>query len=541
MSTFNEAGVDQQRRDGRALGARQKWEACPPLFDVNVGGLRLGTANGSSGGLRIASGGNLPIVPSSTGIAETGAITVGAGQEPACSTMIGNGILSGTSLSLGGSHSSSISLSDTASVTVSGTANLERTTIVSGPSVNFSAGLHLTLGSSSTLIADIRSARRIRRCERERGECRRDDQAHVHRRDALPRQQVDADRRRVAISSEFAALDASMAPALPVGQAYRLFQETVGARRLLQLGVEEVLTLQVNRVTGATSIVNVGSMTKTIDGYSIISPHGSLTGTWNSLDDQDFGGAGVWVEAPPRPNDLSEVRPGAGGSAMGGGNSLNLGTPYVKTFPAFGVDPDDLSFEYTTSDERIIKGAVVYSGVKTANNFLLTVNPVNGQAQLRLDSPISTAIDGYAVYSASGSLTPATWNSLQDQNVALWQQAPPAPTANAVAELRDDGRLTFQGQTGFQLGQLFKIVGGTQDLRLEVLLPGSDVPFVGQVVTAPLLPCLHRPWNLGLETTTAAAWSMDGTSMFGGSNSGLLVRWLAPTATRTTTRTAMTF
>ena len=267
------------------------------------------------------------------------------------------------------------------------------------------------------------------------------------------------------ITSEFAALDASMAPALPVGQAYRLFEETVGSRRLLQLGVQEVLTLQVNRQTGATSITNFGSMAKTIDGYSIISPHGSLTGSWNSLDDQNFGGADIWVEGgadPQRP----ERSPSASGWLDNRGRQLrlNLGTPYVKTFPAFGVDPDDLSFEYTTPDERIIKGSVVYSGAKTANNFVLNVSPATGQAQLLLDSPLLTAIDGYAIYSASSSLTPATWNSLQDQSAsspsaAGWEQAPPAPGANAVAELKATGRLTFQGQSGFQLGQLFKTMG----------------------------------------------------------------------------------
>jgi hypothetical protein len=482
--TLNEAGVINNGATV-VLSEHAKSGSIPPLFDVNVGGLRLGTANGSSGGLRITSGGNLPIVPSATGSPpETGAITVGAGTGTGTLTMIGNGILSGTSLSLGGSHSSSILLSDMASLTISGAANLERTTIVSGPSVNFSAG-HLTLGSSSTLIADIRSATAHSplRTEGAANVAGTIKPMFIGVTPSLGNKWTLIDAPS-AITGEFAALDLSMAPALPVGQAYRLFQETVGARRLLQLGVQEVLVLQVNRQTGATSITNFGTQPKSLDGYSIISPHGSLTGTWNSLDDQNFGGFGAWVEAPPTANVLSEVYPNLpapGSSAIGAGSSLQLGTPYVKTFPAFGVDPDDVSFEYTTPDERIIKGAVVYSGTKTANNFLLTVNPATGQAQLRLDSPIPTAIDGYAVYSASGSLTPATWNSLQDQSVAGWEQAPPAPAANAVAELRDDGRLTFQGQTGFQLGQLFKTVGGTQDLRLEVLLPGSDVPFVGQV------------------------------------------------------------
>ena len=73
--------------------------------------------------------------------------------------------------------------------------------------------------------------------------------------------------------------------------------------------MEEVLVLQVNRSTGAVSIANVGAANKNIDGYSILSPNGWLTGTWNSLDDQNLGGANAWVEAGPTPTALSELNP----------------------------------------------------------------------------------------------------------------------------------------------------------------------------------------------------------------------------------------
>ena len=130
---------------------------------VNVGGVKLGISSldppgdVENGGLRIVSGGVLTNVATPNG-SENGAITVGAGAGAGTLTIVGNGMLSGTSLSLGGSSSSSISLSDTANLTVSGTANLDRTTIVSGPNVNFSAGGNLILGNTSTLIADIRSS-----------------------------------------------------------------------------------------------------------------------------------------------------------------------------------------------------------------------------------------------------------------------------------------------------------------------------------------------------------------------------------------------
>jgi hypothetical protein len=287
-----------------------------------------------------------------------------------------------------------------------------------------------------------------------------------------------------------------MAAALPAGTTYSVFQETVGSRRLLQLTVEEILVLNVNRETGAVSIANVGTQPKSLDGYSILSANGSLRGTWNSLDDQDFGGPGTWVEANPEADNLSELRPGAGESTVNTGSSLNLGSPYQVTVPALGVDPDDLTFEYSSPTRGTVRGVVQYTGRKIANDFVLTVDPATGQAQLKLDSPLATAIDGYAVHSPSGSLTPATWNSLQDQAVSGWEQAPPAPSANAVAELKADGSLQFQNNTGFQLGQLFKTVGGVQDLRLEFLMPGLSNPLEGTVVYGPITPV--NPPSVGI-------------------------------------------
>src|SRR5262245_4952412 len=122
-------------------------------------GLVLGTAAADIGGLRIANLGSLTTVPFSGG--SNGAITVGqAGQGKL--TILGGGSLSGASLALGGVTGSFITLGDnsglTATLSVSGTASLTRTTTVHGPSVNFSATGNLTLSSASTLNAEITSA-----------------------------------------------------------------------------------------------------------------------------------------------------------------------------------------------------------------------------------------------------------------------------------------------------------------------------------------------------------------------------------------------
>jgi len=457
------------------------------MSNGDVGGVRLGST--MSGGLRIQSGG---VLRSLAGATETGAITVGAGSGTGTLTILGNGMLSGTSLSLAGASASSISLSDTASLSVTGTANLQRTTTISGQSVNFNATGNLTLGNSSILVADIRSGTT-------HSALKTDATANVNGTvkpmftgvtPALGSKWTLIDA-ATAINGSFSNLDLSMAAALPAGQTYQIVSETAGARQLLRLTVAEILTLQVDRVSGAVSIANLGAQSKSIDGYSILSSLGSLTGAWNSLDDQNIGGANAWVEAAPTPTDLNELNP-QGSSALAGSASFNLGTPYVKTFPEFGTDPDDISFEYTTPDGRTIQGSVAYTGAKTHNNFVLNVDPTTGQVAFRNDSPFSVQIDGYAIYSDSGSLVPATWNSLEDQNVADWEQAPPVPTATAVAELKADDATAFQGQTGFSLGALFKTVGATQDLRFEFLMPGEEVPSIGTVVygpfTAPVNP-----------------------------------------------------
>jgi hypothetical protein len=451
---------------------------------VNVGGVKLGQAAANIGGLRITNGGSLTNVVAGS---ETGAIAVGvAGQGNL--TVLGGGSIGGTSLSLAGVTASSITLGDnsglTATLTTTGAATLNRTTTVHGKFVNFSAGGNLTLNSTSMLIGEINDAA-----------------AHSTLKSAGTAALagtfkptfigvtpvagnswniIDA----VNITGGFTTVDLSAAPPLSTGLSYQLTQANGGTNgKLLKLGVEEILTLQVNRTLGTVSIANTGTTSKSFNGYSVLSSRGTLNLTnWNSLTDQALTG---WVEAGGTVNDFSELNP-TSSSTITSGNSLGLGTPYAgqpgNQFPAFGIDPDDITFEYSTLDNRTIQGAVVYSGTKVNNNLIVTVNPSNGQAQLKNDSPYTITIDGYAVYSTSNSLQPANgkWFSLQDRGVAGWEEADPA--TNAVSELNENGSLTLSPFSGYDLGELYKSVGGTQDLRLEFLQVGQDLPSNGVVV-----------------------------------------------------------
>jgi hypothetical protein len=191
---------------------------------------------------------------------------------------------------------------------------------------------------------------------------------------------------------------------------------------------------------------------------------------------------------------------------MNTGQTRSLGTPYAKTFPAFGVDPDDLVFEYSGPDGQTRVGQVAYTGTKVVNNLVLTVDPATGQAAFKNDSPFTINIDGYSVYSDSGSLQ-TSWMSLDDQNVAGWEEA--SPTANALAELKADGALTLPPGTGFGLGSMFRTAGGTRDLRLEFLQTGMNSPSIGAVVygavTVPPMPGVGTPGDYNNNGTVDAA------------------------------------
>ena len=448
-------------------------------------GLLLGQAAADIGGLRITNGGSLTTVAFSGG--SNGALTIGQSGQGNL-TILGGGSLSGTSLSLAGTTASSMTLGDnsglTAALTVSGAASLARTTTVRGKFVNFSTTGNLTLTSASTLIAEITDAA-IHSPLKSSGTAAVAGTLKPTFTGVTPAAGnswniIDA----AAITGGFTALDLSGTPSLPAGQSYQLSQANGGTNgKLLKLSIEEILALQVNRTTGAISIANIGTTSKALEGYSILSSRGTLkAANWNSLQDQAIGG---WVEAGGTVNDLNELNP-TSSSTINAGNPLALGSPYAgqpgNQFPAFGIDPDDITFEYSTPDHRTIQGSVIYSGTKVNNNLIVNVNPANGQAQLKNDSPYAITIDGYAVYSQSSSLQPANgkWFSLQDRAVTGWQEAD--PTASVVSELNENGSLTLSPFSGYDLGELYKFVGGTQDLRLEFLQVGQQGPSNGLVV-----------------------------------------------------------
>jgi hypothetical protein len=209
---------------------------------VFVGGLRLGTAAANVGGLRIENGGNLPLTAGTT---ETGAAQIGiAGQGNL--TILGGGALTTTNdLTLDGAAGSSLTLGDAselvATLSIGGTATLNRTTNIIGQDVDFSVIGNLILGATSVLTGEIRHPSQ-HSALKSAGTATLGGTFRPAFNGVTP---VLGDKWTIIDASAIAgslALDLSAALPLPVGQVYQLRQATGGANgKLIQLSIEDTV------------------------------------------------------------------------------------------------------------------------------------------------------------------------------------------------------------------------------------------------------------------------------------------------------------
>ena len=290
------------------------------------------------------------------------------------------------------------------------------------------------------------------------------------------------------VSGPFGSVDTSSLLTLPA-PGTRFVQSVVngGNGQQLKLSYQAFATLNVNASTGAMSIVSESNTPINIIGYSIDSAGGSLSpATWNSLDDQNVGGANVWQEASPTANSLSELVSNSTGQLTLNSTPRTLGNGYAFAPAAFGESPD-IQFEYLNAAGQLIDGIVKYTGAAAHNNLLLTVDPATGNAQLKNSSNFSINLVGYSIESDAGSLQAGNsdWSSLDDQNVGganVWVEA--APTANALSEIISSATasLTLGPGQSYLLGSLFDNVAGDKDLTLEFALAGETIGRQGVVV-----------------------------------------------------------
>ena len=147
---------------------------------------------------------------------------------------------------------------------------------------------------------------------------------------------------------------------------------------------------------------------------------------------------------------------------------------------------------------------------RAQETFVLLVNPATGAVAMRSDFASTVWIDQYSVASPSGSLSPANWNSLEDQAIFDWSQTAATP---ALVSESNAVQTSFQNGTGFSLGNLFNTVGATADLQFQVRFEGSQTASVGTVsygsFTAPPNPT-HEPFP---EPAALAPLSLAGLAL----------------------------
>ena len=472
------------------------------LVSEQPGQIVLGQLAGESGTLNIADGGSLTVT-FTTGNVTSGGVNVGQAGTGHLLVQPG-GSLAARTLTVAGETGSSVVLGGTsggsAAVTTEFGATFGRNLRVIGPNVDFSTQT-LVFQPENTFVAQItgstHSPLKSTNLATLAGALRVEFDPGVTPTLGNSWNLIDAP----SFAGAFSTIDTSAAPVLPLGQVYRFdsVADTSSVNgRFGRLAIEQLLVLNVNRNTGAVSI-NTGPAPVSIDGYAIKSPLGGLVPTnWNSLQDQ---GVSDWRESPQggAATQLAELKP-TGSTAVTSGAPRALGNVFVyPEAQEFGTELEDIEFEYYTTDGRIVQGLVDYIGDKRFNDLVLVVDPTSGAARLENQSNLSVGIDGYKISSASGSLLPAdgNWSSLDDQGAAGGDWRESNPTVNQLVELKPSGEAELSGETGFNMGSLFKTTaaGGTQDLIFEYLFPDDAAFREGVVVYRNLLASLEGDYN----------------------------------------------
>jgi hypothetical protein len=125
-----------------------------------------------------------------------------------------------------------------------------------------------------------------------------------------------------------------------------------------------------------------------------------------------------------------------------------------------------------TRCRRSIRGEVVVactaillgitgSPVWAQSNIVLSVDRATGDATLLNAGNATGTFDGYVIQSNLGAITAGTWNSLQNQSVAGWQEAGIA-TANFLSELKQSGQTSLAANAGLGIGQIYSATAAMQ-------------------------------------------------------------------------------
>ena len=170
--------------------------------------------------------------------------------------------------------------------------------------------------------------------------------------------------------------------------------------------------------------------------------------------------ANGWQVANGSATQLAEIKSTTGGRTVSQANPLSLGNSYDPNFSSvpFGQVPgQNLTFTYNTTAGETVQGVVELLGSEFLNNFVLTIDPDNGLAELKNDSSYTVSFDSYKITSAAGELNGANWTELG----GAWQVANPTQVTNGtqLAELNPTGSRTLSPGQRILLGNIFPEVG----------------------------------------------------------------------------------
>ena len=456
-----------------------------PIADI-AGGVVLGQGAADSGTLSISSGGAFVSEVSST---TNGVVAVGAAGTGTLNVN-GTGSLAAAGLTIGGQAASQATFSGNAAVTISGTSTVSRNLRITGPNVNFSSTGGATFQTGGVLTHEITSAS-AHSPVKSAGTVGLGGNLAVQFTGVTPTagnswNLVDA----AAITGNFAnaaiggAIQVTGAPAPAIGSAYRLKQTAGGNNgQLLQVALETMLVLRVNRDTGELSIRNpLGAAVTQLDGYTISSPTiGSLQTSYKGISGAPAGNAG-WEKAPGNSaNALAEFKPTGSFNVSTAGTAVSLGTGFNKTAVAskgLGVNGEDLTFSYHATGGAVVSGQIEYVGTPFLNNISLIVNTTTGIASLKNDTLTSLSLDGYSILSSTGALNGATWTSLADRagTYPNWQESP--TTANALSETNAVAPMAIPAGQSITLGNIgnFAAQAAKDGLSMKFLL-GNEATF----------------------------------------------------------------
>jgi len=431
----------------------------------NIDGLIIGQAvpGAQAGTLELRAGGSLTVQDNEG--AMHGEVRVGDGATGRGILDLQGGTLNAASLNVSGTGnptSSSLRVSGSSTINVSGDVTLFRHTRIVGPNVNFNVGgnLQISRDFEAVITGATHSAIKVPDGSVSIVPGGTQTNLSVTFQGVTPTlgdhwTLVDA----ASVSGEFPVITST--GALPRGMVLG----AVYANGNVDLVPEARLVLTVNRGTGAVSMTNALGGAITLDSYTIGSASGFLNpanGGWTSLDDANNG---AWEEANPTNTRISELNP-TGSSTLNVNQSLSLGSPYTFAPTEIGqVGAEDITFEYGSPTGEKYQGIVEYTGPQ--NNLVLVVDPATGNGVLQNQSKFTVDMDVYTIASASGSLNVSGWNSLEDQNIGAWEEA--NPTAARLTELNPTGASTLASGASFSLGNLF-MTSGTRDLTLEFAL-----------------------------------------------------------------------